>query len=418
MTHILISPLSYINIKQNSALLLILFLAFFVRLMALTVYHQSEYVVSLVEGRDAAGYIQLANALFQSGSYHFADGKATAFRMPGYPLFLLISAVPWPSPVGAQLIQIVIDIVTILLTYQFAFLLGKQARVGVAAAILVAFHPLLVLSSITLLPETLAMGIITGSALLILQSPPSRWVTVALGLLLSLGIYLKPTLFAVAVIFLVLFGLKSIINRQPPSLAVGWLLAPLIVMVTLTPWAVRNWMIMQAFIPLTTSNGSNLYGGNNAQANGGYVSDKPYVLPGMSEVASNRILTERAWAWIQTNPTRFLQLLPAKAARFLWPLSLGTSGTVAAPAIVMLVLLIVLFIFYSFVVYGAFQLAATKQFWALAILGASPITLLLLTLLSFGATRFLLPAFPAIAVLAALGIEAMASVLVYQRQAL
>ena len=93
----------------------------------------------------------------------------------------------------------------------------------------------------------------------------------------------------------------------------------------------RNYVAFNGFIPLTTSTGGNLHGGNNEGADGGYVSSEPYVLPEVGEIESDRVLTARALEWIKLNPIRFLKLIPAKTGRLLSPMAFGTSGAYRLP---------------------------------------------------------------------------------------
>jgi hypothetical protein len=126
----------------------------------------------------------------------------------------------------------------------------------------------------------------------------------------------------------------------------------------------------------------------------------------MSEVESDFVLKRRALEWIRSNPGDFIKLLPAKAVRFFWPLALGTSGYITVPTIVFWLVLIVSVIFYGLVLYGIWYLTSIKCYWDVIVLVTVPIVLLLLSLYSFGASRFALPAFPALAILASLGIKA------------
>jgi len=222
-------------------------------------------------------------------------------------------------------------------------------------------------------------------------------------LALGISIYLKPTQLIVAFALLLLLSLRQLLAYGLKALNASILIPFSLIAILLAPWVARNLLVMQAFIPLTTSNGSNLYGGNNPDADGGYVSSEPYVLPNLSETESDRILTDRAMDWIRSNPGDFVKLLPAKAARYFWPLSLGTSGYFPVPKILSGITLIILVAFYALVLLGARRLVTTKRLWELALLGTTPILLLLLTLVTFGGARFSLPAFPALAVLASLG---------------
>ena len=378
-----------------------------IRLAILLIYPSLSFLQRLVEGTDAAGYMQLAQNILQNQAFHFDRSGPTAYRIPGYPLFLVPTYAFWQNPLLAQVIQILADGLTVLLTYQIGKLLSRSPLIPLLAVAITAFNPLLAITAIAIRPETLTITLGALAIWLLLKYPDSLRAGLLVAMALAATVYLKHSMTAVALVFLLAFGLRYLLNHEPTS-RIAAVTPLLVVIISLAPWVVRNAMVMEAFIPLTTSNGSNLYGGNNPQANGGYVSAEPYVLPNISEVESDRIFTQRAIDWIRANPSAFLALLPAKAARLIWPLAFGTSRSIEVPRIIFAGLLIIVLAFYTFVLYGAGQLAATGQWWALFLLATIPVALLLFSLLTFGAARFWLPAFPALAVLASIAVEAAA----------
>jgi hypothetical protein len=379
--------------------------AFVVRAGILSIYPSLPLVQWLVEGTDATGYIQLAENLLWAQSFRFDGGAATAYRVPGYPVFLVFSYALWQNLLPTQILQIVIDVLTVFATYQIARRISVSPATPFLAAAIVALHPLMVVTSLSFRPETLAICFLTLAILVLLRSPDSIRAGVVAALLLTIAVYLKHVFIAAALVFLLAFALRSLlISGLKRHQLAAWV--PLLLLILLlAPWAVRNFLALGAFVPLTTSSGSNLYGGNNPQADGGYVSPDPYVLPYVSEVESDRIFTERAISWIKSDPLAFAKLLPLKIARLFWPLSLGTSRSVEVPGIIFSVILVITLTFYSLTLYGAWRLALARRYWELLLLSTIPLTLVLFTLLTFGAARFLLPAFPVLAVLAAKSVE-------------
>lgn len=390
---------------NRKALGLILGVGLILRLTALLSYSRIPPLQRLVEGGDAVGYTQLAQNLLYAHSFGFAGDGPTAFRMPGYPMFLGVAYAIGESPLIAQVLQIAADLLTILVVNQIGKCISANGRTSLLAAAFVAMNPLVLISSISILPEVLAIFCV-GLATLLLCKYPDRirtWLLVS-GVL-SVGIYLKPTIAFVAAAFLFLFLIRWTRSHGLVRAGEAFFISSCVVVASLTPWIMRNTLVMHGFIPLTTSNGSNLYGGNNSQADGGYVSSEPYVLPNMIETDSDDLLTQRAIDWITSHPLDFVKLLPAKAGRFFWPLSFGTSGYVAAPALVSWGMLVVSASFYLLVVIGIWGLCLAKRFWELEVLTTTPMILLLVTLVTFGAARFALPAFPALALLASVGVQ-------------
>jgi hypothetical protein len=402
------SPAQVLYLSKNRriiSLLAILGAAFVVRVGLLAIYPSLPLVQWLVEGTDAVGYMQLSQNLLWTQSFHFDGGAATAFRVPGYPIVLVFTYALWQNLLPTQILQIAVDVLTVFVTYQIAKQISDSPVTPLLAAAVVALHPLMAVTSLSFRPETLAVFFLALAILLLLRSPNSIRTGVVAALALTVAVYLKHILIAAAIVFLLAFAVRLLLVSGLKRVQLAAWMPLLILALLLTPWVARNFVALGAFVPLTTSSGSNLYGGNNPQADGGFVSAEPYVLPHVTEVESDRIFTERAISWIQSNPLAFAKLLPLKIARLFWPLSLGTSRSVEVPGIVFSLILVITLTFYSLVLYGSWRLAMARRYWELLLLSTIPLTLVLFTLLTFGAARFLLPAFPVLAVLASKSVE-------------
>src|ERR1019366_6370531 len=92
-------------------------------------------------------------------------------------------------------------------------------------------------------------------------------------------------------------------------------------MLIVIPWSWRNYLVFDAFIPVSTNGGWTLLTGNNPEANGDYTPDT-VLAQGLSnnpadQVSMDRLARTRAVTWIKENPIGFLLLLPRKLLR-LW----------------------------------------------------------------------------------------------------
>jgi hypothetical protein len=390
------------NRKAIGALVAI---GFAIRFSTLLFYHQIALLQRIVEGNDAIGYTQLAQNLFYEHTFRFAQGGPTAYRMPGYPLFLAITYAPLQNPILAQILQIAADLLTIVIVYQIGKYVFSNEETRLLAAALVALNPLVWITSISLRPETLAIFCVSLAILFLCRFPYRLLGGLGASVALIVSVYLKPTFLVFAIALPFVFAVRWIFKYNLNKAARAFFLLISVMLALLAPWTARNLLVMNAFIPLTTSNGCGLYAGNNPQADGGSVFDKPWVLPGMSEIDSDRVFTQLAIDWIKSNPVQFAKLLPARAIRFFWPLSFDMARDLVVPDIVLWIVLLVVVAFYLFVVRGVWYLTIAKRFGELAILGTVPVMLLLLTLLTSGSARYSLPAFPSFAIFASLGLE-------------
>ncbi|MCF8710497.1 glycosyltransferase, partial [Rhizorhapis sp. SPR117] len=82
----------------------------------------------------------------------------------------------------------------------------------------------------------------------------------------------------------------------------------------LLPWWVRNWLVLGAFVPLTTSSGVGLWIGNNPGATGNWMAP-PASLRGLPEIEYSRQAGAMARAWIAAHPVEFVRLTLTKLAR-------------------------------------------------------------------------------------------------------
>lgn len=391
------------KIDYKGAVWIIFGLALAVRFVALVLSSLIPALQRYVFWGDAVGYTQLAVNLLTEGSFRFNGGEATAFRMPGYPFFLALTYATVGSPYITQLLQIIADLVVMLCTLRISEYLYKDRVVGLLAMAVIAFHPVFILSTVTLYAESLGVLFTTLALLILVKSDNSIKSGLLAGASLSAAIYLKTNLLIVALFMLLVVGLKWFSSQGIKGFFKSTVPAILMIGLVMFPWIVRNWMVMGAFIPTTTSNGVNMYRGNNPLADGGAASDQPYVLPGMSEVESSKEFSRQALEWIRANPLTFIQLFPAKAAHFVWLLALSASGTLQVNSVIFLFILILTVTFYGLVAVGGWMTYRLNLRWELALLLSPFITLLVLSLLSYGGVRFSLPAQPGLAILMSVG---------------
>jgi hypothetical protein len=88
------------------------------------------------------------------------------------------------------------------------------------------------------------------------------------------------------------------------------------VLLVLGPWAIRNFVVFEEFVLVSTNGGINLLVGNNPHATGTYRSDDSlFTRIGFSvadQVAADRRARQLAVDWMREHPARFLALIPRK----------------------------------------------------------------------------------------------------------
>ena len=279
---------------------------------------------------DAADYHRHALSIAGGDGYPpsaFADGP-TAFRPPAYPYLLAaVYELTDYSYTAARLVGALLGTLVVLLVY----VLGRRllgALAGLVAAAVAAVYPSLVLWNAALLTEPLFLVFELAAVLaaLVARDRASlRWAAAAgalaglAALARSNGILLVPVL-AVGV-WWVRPRLSMRALAGPAALVAGAALA-------LAPWAIRNAVELDAFVPVSTQGGFGLAGTYNDQARGDHDYRGGWRAPlsapehqdlrgtrSLSEVDIERELRERAIEYAGDHPGYALEAAGLNALR-------------------------------------------------------------------------------------------------------
>ncbi|HVA42827.1 MAG TPA: glycosyltransferase family 39 protein [Acidimicrobiales bacterium] len=189
-------------------------------------------------------------------------GGPTAFRPPLWPLFL--AGLYWLVGVHvtvARAVEVVLGTLSVGLVGVLAAQLWSRGPARVAMG-LAAVYPPLLLAGGSLLSESLSLPLELGTlaaALAARRSPrPARWI-LACGVGCGLDILCRPDSFVLLVPVCLLVAVPWMSpGRAAPAVVV--VLAGL----TVTPWLIRDAVVMHHFVPVTTQGGLVASGTYNA----------------------------------------------------------------------------------------------------------------------------------------------------------
>ena len=207
---------------------------------------------------DAADYARHAAALADRGSYPESgiapSGGPTAFRPPGYPLFL--AAVyevggrdDAPRVVGAVVGTVAVALLGLCALWLFG------ASTALAAMALAAVFPPLIMVSVAQLSEGLFIALVLGAlacALAARRDERAAWI-VAAGALAGLAALTRTNGLVILVPLLL-----AVPRRRLVLLAAA--------LVVIAPWSIRNSTTFDTFVPTTTQAGFTLAGAYNEVA--------------------------------------------------------------------------------------------------------------------------------------------------------
>ena len=225
---------------------------------------------------DSRAYARIAESLYEDGSF---DARAAGARRevqasssyaPGLPL--LVSATYWLSGgVHLDLARVVLALfgaASVLLAY----LLGRRLAgpvAGLLSAVALAIFPALIEYHGLLLSEPLASFLLPAGLLLTLRARTSggAWAWAGAGGLLGALALVRPEYLPVAILLpaVALLGRTDAGTRRR-LLDAGLMLSA--TAVVLAPWTIRNLVVLDRVVPVSTGGGKALYIGTYLDADG------------------------------------------------------------------------------------------------------------------------------------------------------
>jgi hypothetical protein len=156
--------------------------------------------------------------------------------------------------------------------------------------------------------------VLVGFLALAMHLPERRWTPVVLGVAIGLAALTRGEgLLMLAIPLGMWWGLPRGDWLRRGALLVGAMA------LTIVPWTIRNAMVMDAFIPVSSNASVTLWSGHNPTANGGPTYAPPELLAKErdedapnAEVAHSRLLRREAIKWAIRNPHKELGLIPRK----------------------------------------------------------------------------------------------------------
>ena len=291
--------------------------------LSLRAYRVAEPLAT--PGDDARAYFALSKSLYEEGSYGGPDFRDSSDWSPGAPLLYAASfyATGGAREGVARIVEALLGVAAIVVV----FLLGRRIAcrpAGLIAAFGVAVYPPFIHSTGALMSEPPALFTLPAAVLAFLWAsdraarlideprppgalpgeqdqprPGAAWGFIVPGFLFGLTAMIRPEYLLVGAAFAVLAALR--VGRQRgwrPGVGAAALLAAAF-MAPIVPWMVRNAVVLDRVVPISTGNGKALYVGTFLPADGEYQRVKAMLV----QRYDGRDLAPNSEALDRVNPT-------------------------------------------------------------------------------------------------------------------
>lgn len=322
------------DLKINKPIILILFVAFLLRLIA-AAYIGNE-VSGLSGAWDEISYDMLA--------HRYVDGYGLTFPQDWYPwikanthqsyfsatMSMYLALIYWIfgyKPVVARVVTALLSTISVFLIYILAKRLFSQ-KVAILSAIIASLYAYLIFYGVTLVTETPFILMILLSIYLAyeISDSPSLLKWLLIGITLSITV-----LFRMAVVFYVPFLIGWVIWKQRDHWIYG--LVPIVMIVlTVTPFTLRNYQIWGRFLLLEAQFGHVFWNGNHPDSEGDFHPYRVFTIPDEVLVSNNdAIITNQLLRMglenIFEDPGLFVSLTITRLREFFkfWPTSESDS---------------------------------------------------------------------------------------------
>jgi 4-amino-4-deoxy-L-arabinose transferase-like glycosyltransferase len=276
-------------------------------------------------GDDARAYYGLAKALYTEGSFGGPSFHDASDWSPGAPLLYAASfyATGGAREGTARIVELLLGMAAIVVV----FALGKRlagAPAGLLAAFAVAVYPPFIHSTGALYSEPPAILTLPAAVLAFLWAGEQERLRAWLlpGLLFGLTSLARPEYLLVAAAFALLALVR--VGRERgwrPGLA-GAALLVVALLVPVVPWTIRNEVVLNRLVPISTGGGKALYVGTFLPADGEYQRVKALL----ARRYLHRELDPHSEALDRVNPTPLFNRVAARYPELPRDSALGKIG--------------------------------------------------------------------------------------------
>jgi 4-amino-4-deoxy-L-arabinose transferase-like glycosyltransferase len=288
-------------------------------------YALNEEPESWITGGDQYSYWYYGNEIADGNGYvSYITGEVSAYYPVGYPAMLATlfwvqehTPVPDHQPTGVAVLHALMSTATVLFVFLIARALSGPRRALVAAG-LTALTANLVLYVASYTLEPAFMFLLTAALAVLVthdwaNGPPGRGRLLAFGAVLGLSVVVRPF----SLPLLLALGVGIVMVKGGWRRAVGSVaLATVPIVLLVTPWAIRNYQAMDAFVPFSTNLGDTACMDRSLESTGhfAWATHDGCADPYLPEAERNRENIKKALSFVVEHPGEEVRLMGRRLA--------------------------------------------------------------------------------------------------------
>lgn len=226
---------------------------------------------------DSHAYYAISKALYEEGSFGGPEFRDSSDWSPGAPFLYAASfyATGGAREGTARIVEALLGVATILVVFALGWRLGGRDLgrwVGLFAAFAVAVYPPFIHTTGELMSEPPAMLTLPAAVLAFLWAGEKRspWAWLAPGFLFGLTAMFRPEYLLVGAAFVVLAAVRTWRDSEWRLGLAGGAVLLVALVLPILPWTIRNVVVLDRVVPISTGGGKALYVGTYLPADGEY----------------------------------------------------------------------------------------------------------------------------------------------------
>lgn len=241
--------------------LLISLIIFLILCVTTSLYYGNKLLLGDLElnNNDDVKYLRSAQTLIDTGKFTYADpNTSTVFIMPGL-VFALVPFVAIFGKLGAivafRIFSAILQTITLYVIYLLFKKVFNSNKIAFVTVVLNLLYIANVYVTTLLLSETIFIALLMNLMYLCIFAveKKSKKLYAISGVVWAISVLFKPIMLAFPLVVFVLM----IINKYTIKQMAMYGIIPLVILIVcMTPWWIRNYIVFEQFIPLTLSSGN------------------------------------------------------------------------------------------------------------------------------------------------------------------